>query len=93
LRKVLNDWADRETIALLRRCAEAAGQTGIVVVIGGVVPDGTSRPLGIDQVLVGGKTNTVAEFRVLAREAGLEVVATVDGLSHFMVECRPRGGD
>jgi 2,7-dihydroxy-5-methyl-1-naphthoate 7-O-methyltransferase len=93
VRKVLNDWADRETVAILRRCAEAAGPSGVVVVIGGVVADGTVRPIGIDMLLVGGRTNTVSEFRVLAREAGLEVTAAVDGLSHFMVECRPIATD
>ena len=37
LRKVLNDWPDQETVAILRRCAEAARPSGTVVVIGGVV--------------------------------------------------------
>jgi len=31
----------------------------------------------------------LVEFRELARQAGLEVVATESGLSHFLVECRP----
>ena len=44
-------------------------------------------------LLVGGRTNTLAEFRELARQAGLEVVATESGLSHFLVECRPRRPD
>jgi SAM-dependent methyltransferase len=93
VRKVLNDWADRETVAILRRCAEAARPSGVVAVIGGVVADGTVRPIGIDMLLVGGRTNTLAEFRVLAHNAGLDVVASVDGLSHFMVECRPSATD
>ena len=37
LSKVLNDWPDAETVAILSRCAEA-GTT--VVVMGGVAPDG-----------------------------------------------------
>jgi 2,7-dihydroxy-5-methyl-1-naphthoate 7-O-methyltransferase len=89
LRKVLNDWPDRETVAILRRCAEAARPSGIVVIIGGVYPDDVPRPVSIDMLLVGGHHNTLAEFRVLAAEAGLEVVAADEGLSHFMVECRP----
>src|SRR5207244_8707475 len=36
LKKVLNDWPDRETTAILSRCAEAARPTGRVVVLGGV---------------------------------------------------------
>jgi 2,7-dihydroxy-5-methyl-1-naphthoate 7-O-methyltransferase len=93
LRKILNDWPDRETVAILRRCAEAAGPSGIVVVIGGVVPDATARPINIVSVLVGGRENTLSEFRALAREAGLEVVAVGDELSHFMVECHPIATD
>jgi 2,7-dihydroxy-5-methyl-1-naphthoate 7-O-methyltransferase len=31
LKKVLNDWPDRETVLILRRCAEAAGTDGRVV--------------------------------------------------------------
>jgi hypothetical protein len=89
LRKVLNDWPDRETVEILRCCADAARPSGTVVAIGGVVPDGTPRPLSVEMLLVGGRTNTLAEFRELAQEAGLEVVATESGLSHFLVECRP----
>lgn len=93
LRKVLNDWPDRETVAILRRCAEASGPSGAVVIIGGVYPDGVPRPISVDMVLVGGRHNTLSEFRALAREAGLDVVAAVDGLSHYMVECRPSARD
>jgi hypothetical protein len=93
LRKVLNDWPDAETVAILRRCAEAAAPSGVVVIIGGVSPDGVPRPISIDMVLVGGHHNTLSEFRVLAHEAGLDVVAAADGLSHYMVECRPTATD
>ena len=89
LRKVLNDWPDRETIAILRRCAEAARPSGTVVVLGGVVPDGTPRPIAIDMLLLGGRSNTVTEFRGLARKAGLDVIAAADQAPYFVVECRP----
>jgi 2,7-dihydroxy-5-methyl-1-naphthoate 7-O-methyltransferase len=90
LRKVLNDWPDRETVAILRRCAEAARPDGRVVVDGGVVADDEPRRLTIEKVLVGGVSNTVAEFRELARAAGLEVVAAAQRPSgRFVVECRP----
>jgi SAM-dependent methyltransferase len=88
LRKVLNDWPDQETVAILRRCADAARPNGVVAIIGGIYPDGVPRPISIDMLLVGGHHNTLSEFRVLAREAGLEVVSTSEGLSHYMVECR-----
>jgi hypothetical protein len=41
-------------------------------------------------VLLGGKHRTVAEFRELAREAGLAVSAAQQQPSgYFVVECRP----
>jgi 2,7-dihydroxy-5-methyl-1-naphthoate 7-O-methyltransferase len=89
LKNVLNDWPDEETVAILRRCAEAAGPGGRVVVTGGVSPDGASRGLTVEMVLLGGTTSTVAEFRGLAQEAGLEVATagrTPSG--RFVVECR-----
>jgi SAM-dependent methyltransferase len=90
LRKVINDWPDREAMAILRRCAEAARANGRVVVLGGVGPDNAPRPLVIEMVLVGGKQRTVSEFRTLACESGLEVVATERQPSgYFVVECRP----
>lgn len=90
LKKVLNDWPDRETEAILRRCAEAARPGGRVVVMGGVSTDDARNPLEIDMVVAGGKTNTVTEFRELARRAGLEVVAAGPQASgSFVVECHP----
>ena len=92
LKSVLNDWPDKETIAILRRCAEAARPNGRVVIIGGVTPEGSaaSPPLEIETVLVGGKTSTVTEFRELARQAGLALAATGRRPSgSFVVECHP----
>jgi SAM-dependent methyltransferase len=90
LKGVLNDWPDREAAAILGRCAEAARPAGRVVVLGGVSPDDAPRQLVIEMVLLGGKYRTIAEFRALARAAGLEVSAAGQQLSgHFVVECRP----
>jgi hypothetical protein len=92
LKSVLNDWPDRETTAILRGCAEAARPSGRVVILGGVVADSptSGRTLQIEMLLTGGKSNTVAEFRELARQAGLEVVAAARQPSgRFVVECRP----
>ena len=58
LKSVLADWPDREALALLRRCAEAARPSGRVVVLGGVSPDegGIPSPALLMMVLVGAKT-------------------------------------
>ena len=90
LKNVLNDWADEPTVAILRRCAEAARPDGIVAILGGVSADETPRSLGIDMLVAGGKTSTLTQFTELARQAGLEVVAArTQSSGRFVVECRP----
>jgi 2,7-dihydroxy-5-methyl-1-naphthoate 7-O-methyltransferase len=96
LKSVLNDWPDEETVAILRRCAEAAGSAasaatpGRVLVLGGVAPDDAPRSLGIDMLVAGGKTSTITQFAELARRAGLEIrAATTQPSGRFIVECRP----
>jgi SAM-dependent methyltransferase len=92
LKSVLSDWPDRELVAILRRCAEAARPAGRVVVLNGVVPDedGGPSPALLMMVLVGGRERSLAEFRELARAAGLEVEAAEGQPSgRFVVACRP----
>jgi 2,7-dihydroxy-5-methyl-1-naphthoate 7-O-methyltransferase len=90
LMKVLNDWPDRETTLILKRCAEAARPAGRVVISGGVSPDDAPGSLTVEMVLLGGRNHTLTEFRELAREAGLEVRAAERQTSgRFLVECRP----
>jgi 2,7-dihydroxy-5-methyl-1-naphthoate 7-O-methyltransferase len=101
LKSVLNDWPDEETVAILRRCAEAARTTasaeaarpeGSVAVLGGVSPDDAPRSLGIDMLVAGGKTSTITQFTDLARRAGLEILAAGRQASgRYVVECRPAG--
>jgi len=90
LKGVLNDWPDEQTVAILRRCAEAARPAGRVVVLGGVSADDAPRSLGIDMLVAGGKTNTITQFAELARRAGLEILAAgTQPSGRFVVECRP----
>jgi SAM-dependent methyltransferase len=89
LRGVLNDWPDREAVAILRRCAEAVRPGGRVVILKGIDNDGAPRDLAIEMMLVGGSPRSVAQFRELARQAGLDVVAAAPQTSgHFPIECR-----
>ena len=77
-------------MAILRRCAQAAPSTGTIAVLGGVAPDEAPRSLGIDMLVAGGKTSTITQFTVLARQAGLEILAAGSQASgRFVVECRP----
>ena len=88
LKNVLADWPDREAIALLTRCGEAARPTGRVMIMGGVTDAETADPELLMMVLVGGKSRTMAEFRELSAAAGLEVQwAGRNSAGRFMVEC------
>jgi SAM-dependent methyltransferase len=92
LKNVLGDWPDTPAHSILRRCAVAMRPEGRVVVLGGVSPDGSPSPSPelLMMVLVGGKNRSLAQFRELARAAGLEVHATGRQPSgRFIVECRP----
>lgn len=88
LRKVINDWPDAEARQILARCAEAARPSGRVAILHGV---NAERPKGIsiEMMLVGGKHRDVAEFRELASQSGLEVIAAGNQKNYFVVECRP----
>ncbi len=86
--KVLGDWPDGETVAILRRCAEAAAPDGTVLINGGVSADDAPRRLRIDMIVAGGKTNPIAQFKVLANAAGLEVVAARNQPVGYVVECQ-----
>ena len=89
LKSVLNDWPDEPTVAILRRCAEAARQQTSIAILGGVAPDEAPRSLGIDMLVAGGKTSPLAQFTGLARQAGLDVVAArTQASGRFVVECR-----
>jgi hypothetical protein len=89
LKSVLNDWPDEPTVAILRRCAQAAHPGGRIVVLGGVSADEAPRSLGIDMLVAGGKNSTLTQFTELARQAGLTVVAAGTQPSHrYVVECR-----
>lgn len=91
LKSVPSDWPDREALAILRRCAEAARPAGRVLVLNGMSPDeeGGPSPALLMMVLVGGRERSLAKFRELARAAGLEVHAAERQASgRFVVECR-----
>jgi hypothetical protein len=93
LKSVLNDWPDEPTVAILRRCAEAARPDARIAVLGGVAADDAPRPLGIDMLVAGGKTSTLTQFTELARQAGLDILAAGPQSSgRYVVECRPVKG-
>lgn len=88
LKSVLSDWPDAEAIAILRRCREAMRAESRLVLVNGVNPGDRADPELLMLALVGGRNRTLGEFRGIAREAGLEVVASgKNRAGRFLVEC------
>nr|WP_308462598.1 methyltransferase [Streptomyces sp. SM13] len=75
---ILHDWDDGDAVAILRRCAEAARDTGSVFVIESIGAAGDAPRTGMDLRMLcvyGAKERTVADFAALASAAGLHVAA------------------
>lgn len=75
LNSVLHDWADQDAAAILRRCADAAGEQGQVVLIEEHGTEGRDHAeMNLRMlVLCGGRERTVDDYARLGREAGLTV--------------------
>jgi O-methyltransferase domain len=87
---VLHDWPDDQATAILRRCAEAAGPTGRVLVIESI-GDGEAKHTGMDLrmlSLYAARERDVAEFTALAANAGLRRTAVHRAGPSAIVELR-----
>lgn len=76
--KVLHDWGDPEAEAIMRRCAQAAGPDGRVLVIemvlNGSENDQQFSYLDLHMlVYFGGKERTLPEYQQLAAAAGMDL--------------------
>ncbi|HST48890.1 methyltransferase [Jatrophihabitans sp.] len=81
--RALTDWSDKHAAVILRRCAEAAGSSGRVLVVEVMptepyVPHLSPYDL-IMLVSVGGRERGVDDFIALGAEAGLALTATYSG--------------
>ena len=96
LSAVLHDWDDESATAILRRCAEAAGAGGGVVIVESHGTAGDDPAMFAEMnlrmlVLSGGRERAVDEYRALAAAAGLtttDVRTTAAGL--VVIDCRSR---
>jgi SAM-dependent methyltransferase len=94
LSAVLHDWDDEAATAILRRCAEAAGGTGRVVIVESHGTAGDDPAMFAEMnlrmlVLSGGRERRIADYRTLAAAAGLtatDVRTTASGL--VIIDCR-----
>ncbi|MQA84528.1 MAG: methyltransferase [Streptosporangiales bacterium] len=99
---VVHDWGDDEAVEILRRCAEAAGDHGRVVIIEGHGTSGDDSGAFAEMnlrmlVLCGGRERSLDDYTGLAAAAGLRVADVhTTPLGHVLLDCvptpRPAGG-
>jgi len=94
LSRVIHDWDDAAASAILRRCAEAAGSSGRVLVIESHATDGDPAAFAEMNlrmlVLAGGRERTLDDYSALAADAGLQVTKVNEITErHVVIECVP----
>lgn len=95
LASIIHDWPDADALTILRRCADAAGAGGRVLVLEGHGSDG-SDPSGFAEMdlrmltIAGGRERTIEDYRSLLAAAGLHVEAVRSTpLGQIGIECHP----
>jgi hypothetical protein len=91
---VLHNWPDGPAREILRRCAEAAGDTGAVLVVEQTGPGGEATHTGMDLRMltaIGGRERTASELAALAASVGLRRTAVHPAGSFSIVELRAAG--
>ncbi|MGI5290036.1 methyltransferase [Nonomuraea polychroma] len=97
LGRVVHDWGDDDALLILRRCADAAGPHGRVVVIEshGHSDDDPAMfaEMNLRMLLFsGGRERTVEDYIALTAEAGLDVADVHStALGHVVLDCIPLG--
>jgi hypothetical protein len=93
LSRVIHDWDDERSIALLSRCHEAMQPGGKVLLVERMILTGTTPHLLVLEsdvqmlVLASGKERTDAEYRALLSAAGFELTSLIPVLPPFyMIE-------
>jgi SAM-dependent methyltransferase len=95
LRNIIHDWPDEQSVAIMRRCAEAAGEGGRVLVVERVVSQEGDRLelTAMDlrmMLLFGSRERSADEFSALAGAAGLRLVtARPTSSSYWLLEYAP----
>ncbi len=91
LSRVIHDWDDERTIAILTRCHQAMKPQGKVLLVERVILSGsTPQALVLESdvqmlVLTGGKERTDVEYRTLLNAAGFELTQIIPVLTPFYV--------
>lgn len=83
MRHIIHDWDDAKCITILKKCREAIGPTGKVLVVESIVPGGNQpgfvKWLDLTMLVIPeGKERTEAEYRELFAAAGLRLQRVVN---------------
>ncbi|MEV0393310.1 methyltransferase [Polymorphospora rubra] len=95
--RAITDWNDRDATAILRRCAEATGDGGRVLIVE-VLPTEPHvphlSPFDLQMLaVVGGRERTLADFEALVAAAGLAVTRVLHGRGGLaLIECAAVAG-
>jgi hypothetical protein len=99
LKHVIHDWDDGRATAILRRCREAMGASGTLLVVEGVYPQRIDQSLESKGaaandvnmlVCTGGRQRSEEEFRVLLGAAGFRLSRVIPTLARVaIIEGRP----
>ncbi len=84
LSRILHDWPDEKALALLRNCRAAIPDDGLLIVIDGVLDEGTLPPPRVQLdlmmlVMNGGRERTAGEWRDLLSRAGFALDRVLPG--------------
>jgi ubiquinone/menaquinone biosynthesis C-methylase UbiE len=98
LSRVIHDWDDARSIAILENCHRAMAATGRLLLVEGVVRAGNEPDLSklfdlTMMVLAGGRERTAAEYRALLETAGFDlanIIPTLSVISVSVMECTRR---
>lgn len=81
--RIIHDWLDEESIAILKNCRETMGPGGKVLVIERIIPEDKAEALPIllsdlhMMISAGGQERTLPEYRALFQAAGLKLTRTI----------------
>jgi hypothetical protein len=99
LKHVIHDWDDERATAILRRCRDAMGADGTLLIVEGVYPERIDRSLESKGaaandvnmlVCTGGRQRSEEEFRTLLGAAGFRLSRVVPTLARVgIIEGRP----
>ena len=82
MRHIIHDWSDEESVKILQNCHEHVSETGRVLIVEAIVPEGNdpSPAKEMDMAMLlypGGMERTKTEYQALLNSAGSELAGVI----------------